>query len=60
MNRNQFNTSFVSKTRFSLISVDHSPHEYKVLLSAKWQISDCSMFMSMSLVNILNKIGHKN
>ena len=58
-NLNQFNIPFVSKTRFSLISINHSPHEYKVLLSAKLQISDCSIIMNMSLINILNKIGLK-
>ena len=56
---NQFNIPFVSKIRFSLISVNHSPYEYKVLLPAKLQISDYSITMNISLINILNKIGPK-
>ena len=56
-NLNQFNILFVSKIRFSLISLNLSPHEYKVSSSAKWQMSDCSIVMNISLINILNKIG---
>ena len=56
---NQFNIPFVSKIRFSLISVNHSSREYKVLSSAKFEISDYSIMMNMSLINILNKIGPK-
>ena len=58
-NLNQFNIPFVSKTRFSLISVNHSPHEHKVLSSAKLQIYDCSIIMNMWLINILNKVDPK-
>ena len=36
-NLNQFKILFVSKIRFSLVSVNLSPHEYKVLSSAKLQ-----------------------
>ena len=56
-NLNQLKIIFVSKIRFSLISANVYPHEYKVLSSAKLQISDCSLIMNVSLTNILNKSG---
>ena len=47
----------IFETKFSLISANLFPYEYKVLSSAKFQISDCSIIMSISLINILNKSG---
>ena len=55
-NLNQFKILSISKTRFSLIYVNLSSDEYKVLSSAKLQISDCSIIMNISLINILKKI----
>ena len=45
------------KLLFSLVSVNHSLPKYKVLSSAKSQISDCSNIVNISSINILNKIG---
>ena len=56
-NLNQFNILFVSKIKFYLISVNLFPHEYKVLSSAKLQISDYSIIMNILLINTLKKIG---
>ena len=48
---------FVSETKLSLISVNLFPHQYNLLLSAKLPISDCSIIMNISVINILNKSG---
>ena len=40
-NLNQFKILFVLEIGFSLISVDLSAHEFKVLSFAKLQITDC-------------------
>ena len=58
-NLSQYNIPFVLKIRFCLTSVNHSPHEYKVLSSAKLQIADYLTIINISLINILNKIGPK-
>ena len=47
--------SKVGKIRTSLISVNLTPHEYKLLSSAKLQVSDCSINMNTLLRSILNK-----
>ena len=54
-NLNQFKILFVLEIGFTLISVDLSPHEFKVLSFAKLQITDCPIIMNILLVNILNK-----
>ena len=56
-NLSQYNIPLVSKIRFSSTSVNHSPHEYKALSSAKLQIAYCSIIINLSLINILNKIN---
>ena len=56
-NLKKFKILFVSEGKFSLISANFSPHEYRVLSSEILQISHCSIIMDILLINITNESG---
>ena len=52
---NQYKSLLALCTRFSDTLFKFAPQEYKVLSSAKLQISDFSMTKNRSFINMLNK-----
>ena len=56
-NLKKFKILFVSEGKFSLISVNFSPHEYSVLSSEIFQISHCSIIMDILSIYITNESG---
>ena len=55
---NQYKSLLASCSRFPNTVFKCAPHKYKVLLSAKLQLSDFSMTKYRSFINMLNNKGH--